>query len=68
MKVHKVEDGPYESPYGDDQYFLVCICEENDKVFTEDVYFQNLDKAYKFKNLFRYSIEPVDLRTGVQHE
>lgn len=59
MIVHRVVEGPFEDPEG--KVTLVCLSELNGEVFNNELYFPDFNTAYKFKNEFYGSIEPIVL-------
>jgi len=67
MKVHNVTVGPYEDPEVDGLWWLVCLCEEEGEVHETEFSFGDLDQAYRFKNHFKISIDPIDLIEEEEH-
>lgn len=63
-RVHQVLDGPYETSR---DWYLVCIVEEEGKIFTDEVYFNSFNEAYKFMGKLEQSIEPLTVKTKSYH-
>ena len=66
FKVHRVLDGPREDEQG--TWWLLCFIEDVDdqEMFDDELPFNDLDSAYKFKRHFETSIDPIVLSFEVE--
>lgn len=61
VKVHRVLEGPFDIEDEEHEVWMLCLGEENGELTEIEVYFDNFDEAYTFKNHFNKSIEPIIL-------
>ncbi len=68
FKVHRVLEGPREDMDDIGTYWLLCSIEdvEDQEMFTDEIPFISFDAAYKFKQHFEKSIDPITIDFEVE--
>jgi len=68
-KVHRVFNDAFLDP-DSGNYLLTCRVEdvEAGDMFTDDIPFDTFNDAYKFKRMFDYSIDAVEIKVPYEGE